>query len=180
MARAAMIRWLLKPKPTGWQALLFGLFAIWIPTVVRMAVDGVLSGCEFTPYLPFVLISAIVLLWWQAALVAAGSAVIMGGFVGGSPAFRMPCFTSAAGLFLLASSAMIGVAVLLRHVIAAMQKRGADESLGGVVFSLEKGEVWASWYGQGPPVLLGSQRKVSEMMEDFLAQLEVGKRLDRR
>ena len=52
-------------------------------------------------------------------------------------------------------------------------------SAGGIVFSLEKGEVWASWYGHGAPVHLGSQRKVSEMMEDFLAQVEVGKRLNR-
>ena len=81
-------------------------------------------------------------------------------------------------MFLVASSVTIGVAVIVRYVITAMQKRGADESLGGVVFSLEKGEVWASWYGQGPPVLLGSQRKVAEMMEDFLAQVEIGKRLN--
>ena len=178
MLIAAITRWLQDPRPTAWQAVLCGLFAIWIPTVLRMAVDGVVTGCEFTPYLPFILICAVALRWWQAALVALGSVVIMGGFVGGSPAFEMPCFTSAAGMFLVASSVTIGVAVIVRYVITAMQKRGADESLGGVVFSLEKGEVWASWYGQGPPVLLGSQRKVAEMMEDFLAQVEIGKRLN--
>jgi hypothetical protein len=59
----------------------------------------------------------------------------------------------------------------------ALQKRGADETLGGIVFSLEKGQVWASWYGRGAPVLLGSQRKVSEMMQDFLAQEELARRL---
>jgi hypothetical protein len=179
MVRAAMIRWLLKPAPNAWQALLFILAAIWIPTILRMAVAGSVTGCEFTPYLPFVLIAAMLLPWWEGALVAAGSVVIMGGFVAGTPAFEMPCFTSAAGIFLAASTVVIGVAVLVRYLIIAMQKRGADESLGGIVFSLEKGEVWASWYGQGPPVLLGSQRKVAEMMEDFLAQVEVGKRLCR-
>ena len=61
-----------------------------------------------------------------------------------------------------------------------MQKRGTDESLGGIVFSLERGEVWASWYGNAPPVLLGSQRKVSEMMQDFLKQEELGKRLNEK
>jgi hypothetical protein len=59
----------------------------------------------------------------------------------------------------------------------AIRVRGSDESAGGIVFSLEKGEVWASWYGQGAPVLLGSQRKVSEMMSDYLAQERLGKRL---
>ena len=72
---------------------------------------------------------------------------------------------------------MTGAVILIRSVIAAIQERGADESLGGIVFSLEKGQVWASWYGQGPPVLLGSQRKVSEMMRDFIAQEELARRL---
>ena len=74
---------------------------------------------------------------------------------------------------------MIGIALLIRHAFSSMKSRGADESM-GVVFSLERGEVWASWYGQGPPVLLGSQRKVSEMMQDFLAQEELAKRLTKR
>ena len=75
---------------------------------------------------------------------------------------------------------MIGIALLIRHAFSSMKSRGADELMGGVVFSLERGEVWASWYGQGPPVLLGSQRKVSEMMQDFLAQEELAKRLTKR
>ena len=52
-------------------------------------------------------------------------------------------------------------------------------ALDDVSLSLEQGEVWASWYGQAAPVNLGSQRKVSEMMEDFLAQVELGERLKR-
>ena len=61
MLIAAITRWLQDPRPTAWQAVLCGLFAIWIPTVLRMAVDGVVTGCEFTPYLPFVLICAVAL-----------------------------------------------------------------------------------------------------------------------
>jgi len=180
MVRATLTRWLQAPRLNAWQAFFCGLAALWIPTVLRMAFNGVVTGCEFTPYLPFILISAILLRAWQAALVALGSVVVMGGFFGGAPTFSMPCFTSAAGMFLVSSTVMIGIATVIRIVINAMHKRGADESLGGIVFSLEKGEVWASWYGQGPPVLLGSQRKVAEMMKDFLAQLEIGRRLDRR
>jgi hypothetical protein len=45
-----------------------------------------------------------------------------------------------------------------------------DDASGGVVFSLDKGEVWASWNGQGIPVRLGSQRRVARMMLDFLAR----------
>ena len=75
---------------------------------------------------------------------------------------------------------MIGAAILIRRVIMAIRVRGSDESAGGIVFSLEKGEVWASWYGEGPSLRLGSQQRVSAMMADFLKQEEVGKRLNGR
>lgn len=177
MLRAGLVRWLHEPPLVGWQAFICGLFAIWVPTIVRAEVNGVLTGCEFTPYLPFVLVCAILLRWWQAGVVALGSVAIMGGLFSGSHNFMLPCFMSAAGLFIGSSAVMIGVPVGLRYLVAVMEKRGVDESLGGIVFSLEKGQVWASWYGQGPPVLLGSQRKVGEMMKDFLAQEELAKRL---
>jgi hypothetical protein len=49
-------------------ALLCGIFAVALPTAIRAAIDGVVTGCEFTPYLPFVLFSAILLRWWKVAL----------------------------------------------------------------------------------------------------------------
>jgi hypothetical protein len=85
------------------------------------------------------------------------------------------CFLSGASIFLASSAMMIGVVVLVRRVIAALQHRGA--SGGGVVFSLQGEQVWASWYDKGPPVRLGTEGDVSEMMKDFLAQVELGKRL---
>src|SRR5436190_1923537 len=103
MIRAGLMRWLEGPPLTGPNALACLAAAIAIPTLIRAAVDGVVTGCEFTPYLPFV-----------------------------------------------------------------------------IVFSLENDEVWASWYGEGPPLRLGSQQRVSRMMKDFLRQEEVGKRLNRR
>jgi hypothetical protein len=150
--------------------------------VVRAAVSGVVQGCEFTPYLPFVLAAAILLRWWQAGLVAAACVATLGGlFVGPSnESLTSACFVSGAGIFLAGSAMMIGMVMFVRRAIATPQNRGFDESSGGIVFSLEDGEVWASWYGQGAPVRLGPQRKVAEMMEDFLAQVEIGKRLTRR
>jgi hypothetical protein len=180
MFRAALNRWLREPLVTGGYALLFAGLAIGVPTSVRAAVSGVVTGCEFTPFLPFVLICAIVLRWWLAGAVAVSAVAITGGLFTSSQHFALPCFISSAAIFLGSSAIMIGIALLIRHGFASMKSRGADESMGGVVFSLEKGEVWASWYGQGPPVLLGSQRKVSEMMQDFLAQEELAKRLTRR
>jgi hypothetical protein len=180
MIRAGSTRWLIMPLLTGRRALLCALVAIALPTLARAAVHGVVTGCEFTPYLPFVLVCAILLRWWQAGAVAIVSVGIMGGLFGGVQAHHMDCFMPAAGMFMASSAMMIGIAVSVRCVISALRNRGADESAGGIVFSLEKGEVWASWYGHSAPVHLGSQRKVSEMMEDFLAQVEVGKRLTRR
>ena len=180
MIRAGWTRWLQLPRLTGRAALLCGALAIGLPTLARAAVHGVVTGCEFTPYLPFVLVCAILLRWWQAGAVALASVAILGGLFSGSQPHDLECFASAAGLFLASSAMMIAIAVSVRRLVSAIQNRGADESAGGIVFSLEKGEVWASWYGQDAPVRLGSQRKVSEMMEDFLAQVEVGKRLNRK
>jgi len=49
----------------------------------------------------------------------------------------------------------------------------------GIIFSLDQGHAWASWYRTGSRVRLGSKEEVAEMMKDFLAQLELGERLNR-
>ena len=181
MIRAGLTRWIEAPRATGRLAFLCGIGAVALPTLIRAAVNGSVTGCEFTPYLPFVLISAILLRWWQAAVVAVGSVLVLGGFFGGSLThFEAACFQSAAGIFLASSAMIIGIVLLVRRTIAAVLGRGAYDASGGIIFSLEEGQVWASWHGNGPPVPLGSQERVSEMMEDFLAQVEVGKRLTRK
>jgi hypothetical protein len=176
MIRAGLTRWLEAPPFNGWQAILCGGAAVWIPTVVRVAINGVVTGCEFTPYLPFVLICAILLRWWQAGIVALASVAILGGLFAASPAAAMPCFMPAAAIFLAGSAMMIGTAVLIRRAFSTVQGRDAEEPAGGVVLSVEHGEVWASWRGHGRPVRLGTQRKVSAMMEDILADPERRKR----
>jgi len=182
MIRAGIDRWLQASPLSGWHAFSCMAVAVGFPTIVRAAVNGVVTGCEFTPYLPFVLLAAILLRWWQASAVAIVSVAILGGLFTRSLAdvITLPCFISGAGMFLASSALIIGVIVLVRRMITALQNRGADESLGGIVFSLEEGTVWASWYGQGTPVRLGSQRRVSEMMKDFLAQEELARRLNRQ
>lgn len=172
-------RWLGTPLASGWIALPIALAAVAAPTSIRAALNGVVTGCEFTPYLPFIMLSAILLRWWQAGAVALVSVGIMGGLFKGS--LENPsCFIPAAGVFLVSSAAMIGLMVLMRRLVTALQNRGTDESAGGIVFSLEQDQVWASWYGEGAPVRLGTRGKVSHMMEDFLAQEELAKRLTSR
>jgi hypothetical protein len=175
--RQRLTQFLRAPVLDGRLALLCAIAAVAIPMVVRAAVNGSVTGCEFTPYLPFVLISAILLRWWQASAVALASVAIMGGLFVGPPdeLHGQSCFISAAGMFLGASAIIVVVAATVRRVIADIQRR--SETAGGIVFSLEKGQVWASWYGSGPPMRLGPEKQVEAMMEDFLAQQELGKRL---
>lgn len=180
MFRGSLTRGIHLLPLNGRLALLCGLAALLFATLIRQAIDDVVSGCEYTPYLPFVLVSAFLLRWWQAAIVAVGSAAVLGLMFMGPPAELVAshCFISSSQIFLAASAGMILLAGIIRRSLRSAHVPGADESAGGIVFSLEDGEVWASWYGQGHPVLLGSEPKVAEMMEDFLAQVEVGKRLN--
>ena len=48
---------------------------------------------------------------------------------------------------------------------------------GGVIFSLQDGQAWASWPTAGFHLRLGPRDDVAEMMKDFVAQVEMGKRL---
>ena len=109
MVRGGLVRLLSSPPLTGWQALLCGVAAIAVPTIIRLVTGGTMTGCEFTPYLPFVLVSAILLTSWLAAAVAFVSVAIMGGLFAGppSPSFDFVCFASAALIFLASSAAMI-------------------------------------------------------------------------
>jgi len=177
MFRDNFNRWLRAPLLSGRMAVLCVMLALAVPTLVRAALNGVITGCEFTPYLPFVFICAVMLRWWQAGAVALVSVAILGGILEGPPrnVLALSCFLPSAGLFLAASAGVIATAVLVRQVIARLQQ--PDESSGGIVFSLEKGEVWASWYGHGQPVRLGTRHTVANMMGDFLKQEQLAKRL---
>ena len=170
------------PPLRGWMALVGAVIAVGIPTSLRAAVEGVVTGCEFTPYLPFVLASAIILGWRLSVLVAMASVAVMGGlFV--TPAnehVSQSCFISGAGIFLGSSALIIGAIVAIRQVAIDLKKHLPDETADGIIFSLEKGEVWASWHGNGPPLRLGSKNRVGAMMEDFLAQVKLGERLKRK
>jgi hypothetical protein len=182
MIRTVLTQSFNAPAVSGGPAILVGIAAVGLPTLVRAAINGAVTGCEFTPYLPFVLLSAILIGSWQAGLVALASVATLGGlFIGPSARFlETPCFVSGAATFLGASAMVIGVVIAIRRGLAARGQSGADERSGGVIFSLDRGQVWASWYGQGPPVLLGSQQRVGEMMKDFLAHEELAKRLNRK
>jgi hypothetical protein len=171
-------RYLCAPLVTGSKAVGLAMFAVGLPTLVRASVNGVVTGCEFTPYLPFVFLCAIMLRWWQAGAVALACVVVLGGLLEGPPTYMLaaPCFLPSAGMFLAASAGMIALAVLIRQVFTALQRPGNVS--GEIIFSLEKDEVWASWYGHELPVRLGRRHRVADMMEDFLKQEQLAKRLE--
>ena len=179
MSRIRLTHWLQAPFVTGRVALLCGIVAVALPTIIRFSTSGVVRGCEFTPYLPFVLLSAILLGSWPAGVIALASATVFGGLFVGPPSkfFEQPCAMSSAAMFLAASALIIGIVIITRRAIAGILSH-SDGASGGVIFSLEEDQVWASWCGQGPPVCLGSRKRVGKMMEDFLAQEELAKRLN--
>lgn len=177
-------QWFEEPAVTSanW-AIIWVLLGILVPTLIRASVSGIVMGCHTIPYVPSVLFAAIFLGWRHAAAVALGSALVSDWLFmghGHHMLLESGCDFFGIGTFLFASAMIIGSVELPRQ----LQKdvRGPVEPKvpsGGIVFSLERGEAWASWYGQGSPVRLGPQAEVAEMMEDFLAQLEVGRRLAR-
>src|SRR4029453_9717459 len=114
--------------------------------------------------------------WWQAGAVALASAALFSGLFVSPPndLFSNSCVISSVGIFFAGSAMIIGTVLMVRRAIAVILSH-PDETSGGVIFSLEEGQVWASWYGQGPPVCLGSQQRVGRMMEDFLAQEALAK-----
>ena len=61
-----------------------------------------------------------------------------------------------------------------------ISRSARDRTAKGIVFSLERGQVWASWEQQEDSVHLGSEEEVVPMMEDFLAQVALGKKLCRK
>jgi hypothetical protein len=81
-------------------------------------------------------------------------------------------------VFLGTSFLIIGLVQAMRTL---MERSGKPTgSSDGVIFSQERGQAWASWPGENYYVQLGPQDQVAEMMKDYLAQLELGKRLTKQ
>ena len=72
---------------------------------------------------------------------------------------------------------MGGTSPVIHGIRRTAARRGVEQH---IVFSLEKGHVWVSWDGDDTPVHLGTEAEVVAMMEDFLAQVELGRRLNVR
>ena len=144
-------------------------------SVCRKVTVGV-TGVGFSPYFPFVLLAALQLSWRQAALVAAASAAVGDALFVGSPYQVMEGATDVFGVvvFLAGAALIIGLVHAIRTTFADVV---GPTAAGGVIFSLRNGQAWASWPSAGYHLRLGARDDVVEMMKDFIAQVEVGKRL---
>jgi hypothetical protein len=76
--------------------------------------------------------------------------------------------------FLVVSALIIGLVQAIRTAFEDLIGPTAGD---GVFFSLENGQAWASWPTAGFHLRLGPQEDVAAMMKDFVAQVELGKRL---
>ena len=181
--RHVVSKWLSATPLTGMPMLLCVVAALAAPTLIRASVEGVVTGVGFTPYLPFVLLAALMLRWQVAAAVAVASAVLADFLFVGTRHELLSTPTDLFGMlvFAAASALTIGLAHAFRRVVAdPIWLNGPDHPPTGLVFSLEGGQVYASWYGGRSFVPVGPEAEVAKMMQDFLAQREVGRRLARR
>jgi len=169
-----------KPTVTGTLALGWAIAAVVVPTAFRLLFDHAITGVAFSPYLPFVLFAAIFLGPRHAAAIAAASAIVA------DLLFIDPRFVPLAGptdlfgmaVFLATAALVIMLVQTARHIVEACVKPApCGENQTGIIFSLERGQAWATWAGCQKPLRLGPQGEVTDMMQDFLAQIEVGNRL---
>ena len=169
-------KWLVATPITGKTALIFPVAAVGLPTIYRLSFNGMVMGVGYCPYLPFVLLSAVLLGWRQAAVIALVSVAVADVLFVGTRYEIVESPTDMLGDFgfLVASAAIIALVHAVRTAFEDLVGPTAD---GAVFFSLKDAQAWASWPKSGYHVRLGPQDDVTEMMKDFIAQVELGKRL---
>lgn len=174
--------WLYRPPIDGLGAVAVTVAAIAIPTLIRLVTMPGVRDETCTVFCPFVLLTVLLCGWRYASVAAIGGAIACNTILMGAPyAFHLQRpEIEGLGTFLGYSAFAILIVHLFRATAArSLRQAGAKENAKGVVFSLDGGEAWASWYGVDAPVRLGPRDQVVRMMEDFIAQVELGKRFDR-
>jgi hypothetical protein len=151
--------WLLAPPLSGKLAIAFSIVAVALPTLIRHALDGQGMEVDFVPYCPFVLVAAILMSWRYATFVALGSALTCDYLFMGPPSRLLETEIDwfAIGIFFFYCALVIGLVQIVRKMVETYPRRAdPNEESSGII---------------------GPCDEVAEMMEDFLAQVELGKRL---
>ena len=174
---------LLAPPATGIRALGYGIALIAVLTVMRLLIGLYIDRLPFLPYLPFVIVAAIVLDWKWAVATALGSWIVADLlFIGPRYQLNFGAYEQVGlTIFLVSTVLLIAFAKAVRVIVEnSLRPARPDGIAAPVVFSLEGGQAWASWYGSHSWVRLGPENEVAEMMRDFLARRELAERLDRK
>jgi len=189
MIRTALASLLAMPPLAGPLAPLIAVAAISIPTAILSLDHALPAGACCTTYFPSVLLSAVLVLLSAvligpayASLVAVASAGLADALFMG-PRYQLlesPMDTFGDTASLISSALIICLVFVCRKALAERGRPQASTPADGVIFSRERGQVWASWYGDEPPICLGPERRVTSMMEDYLAQVDLAKRLAHR
>jgi len=186
MTRTDLLRsWFVAPPLAGKWVILWILVSLPVATVIRSSMhcsDAIGDCCA--PFFVFVLLTAI-LLGSLAAVVAAIASMVVSILLFSQQAHPMQMGEGSellsAILFALYCVLIICSVEYVRRAFARFSRIATTkETSSGVIFSLEKGQAWASWPGSPSPVRLGPEHEVTAMMEDFIAQVELGHRLAER
>lgn len=120
---------LLAPPPTGMTAAVCCALAVIVPTAIRAAIDGVVSGTTFGAYYPFVLVAAM-FLGWQLAVVVSLLSACVANFLFMHPRYEFFAGwsdTSGAVSFLFSSFLLILVAATLRRSVEELEVSRSNE-----------------------------------------------------
>jgi hypothetical protein len=184
MIRTAVLAAMLATPPiAGPIAPILGIAALAAPTAILSLDHSLPGGACCTTYFPFVLLAVILLGPIYASLVAIGSAGLADALFMGP---RYQLFESPMDKFgdiasLISFTLIIVCVGLFRRILAqGAHPQVSVESASGIIFSLEEGVALVSWRESGPPLRLGPDEEVADMMQDFLAQRELAKRIGRR
>lgn len=174
-------RWLIAAPITGPRALLCALLAVAVPVLTGISVETVATDVSLMPCIPFILLAAIFLGGRYAAFVTIASAIASDLWLFGLPnrLLESPDHIFALASFLVVAALLIAFVAAARGLagFAIPSASSPRAPTGNIIFSLEDGVAWASWYGTQEPICLGDEEQVAAMMEDFLAQREIGRRL---
>lgn len=181
--RGVLRKLLLGPQLSGRDALLCAAAALAAPTLLRVAIDGYVEDLAFTAYLPFVLLSAVLLDWRAASAVALGSALLADLLFVAPRGQVLESPSDLFGLTFFGLTALLAIAivnVVRKATSHPLQVGRPIDTPKPIIFSLKDGQACVSWEDGPAFVPLGRGDEVAEVMREFLAQQAVGERLSRR
>ena len=185
MTRTALLRsWFVAPPLDTKGAIIWFAVALPVAALIRASMGcGDVAGECCAPLFLFVLLSAVMLGWAGAVLATMASLLASVLLWSGQAHHHMHGNGGeiwSVSLFVLYSALAIGAVEFTRRTFMRFSRTGdSNERSSGIIFSLERGQAWASWPGSPSPVRLGPQEEVAAMMQDFVAQLEFSKNLER-